>query len=33
MDDAGIDIAVVSVSTPGVRTVDSAKARWIDFTF
>ncbi len=27
MDDAGIDIAVVSLSTPGVHTGDSAKAR------
>jgi aminocarboxymuconate-semialdehyde decarboxylase len=27
MDDAGIDVAVVSLSTPGVHTGDSAKAR------
>jgi aminocarboxymuconate-semialdehyde decarboxylase len=27
MDDAGIDLAVVSLSTPGVHTGDSAKAR------
>lgn len=27
MDDAGIDMAVVSLSTPGVHTGDSAKAR------
>jgi 6-methylsalicylate decarboxylase len=27
MDDAGIDVAVVSISTPGVHTGDSAKAR------
>jgi hypothetical protein len=27
MDDAGIDFAVVSLSTPGVHTGDSAKAR------
>jgi len=27
MDDGGIDIAVVSISTPGVHTGDSAKAR------
>jgi len=27
MDDAGIDVAVVSVSTPGVHTGDSGKAR------
>jgi predicted TIM-barrel fold metal-dependent hydrolase len=27
MDDAGIDLAVVSISTPGVHTGDSAKAR------
>jgi predicted TIM-barrel fold metal-dependent hydrolase len=27
MDNAGIDIAVVSLSTPGVHTGDSAKAR------
>jgi 6-methylsalicylate decarboxylase len=27
MDDAGIDMAVVSISTPGVHTGDSAKAR------
>jgi len=27
MDDAGIDVGVVSVSTPGVHTGDSAKAR------
>jgi 6-methylsalicylate decarboxylase len=27
MDDAGIDLAVVSMSTPGVHTGDSAKAR------
>src|SRR6202030_3034290 len=27
MDDAAIDVAVVSVSTPGVHTGDSAKAR------
>lgn len=26
MDDAGIDVAVVSLSTPGVNTGDSAKA-------
>ena len=27
MDDAGIDVAVVSLSTPGVHTGDSTKAR------
>jgi hypothetical protein len=27
MDDAGIDVAVVSLGTPGVHTGDSAKAR------
>ena len=27
MDDAGIDVAVVSLSTPGVHTGDSVKAR------
>jgi 6-methylsalicylate decarboxylase len=27
MDDAGIDVAVVSLSTPGVHTGDSGKAR------
>ena len=27
MDDAGIDVAVTSLSTPGVHTGDSAKAR------
>jgi 6-methylsalicylate decarboxylase len=27
MDDAGIDVAVLSVSTPGVHTGDSTKAR------
>ena len=27
MDDAGIDVAVVSLSTPGVHTGDSAKTR------
>src|SRR5580692_8321842 len=27
MDDAGIDVAIVSLSTPGVHTGDSAKAR------
>src|SRR5882724_5192904 len=27
MDDAGIDVAVVSLSTPGVHTGDGAKAR------
>jgi hypothetical protein len=30
MDDAGIDVAVVSLSTPGVHTGDSAKARAAD---
>lgn len=27
MDDAGIDVAMISLSTPGVHTGDSAKAR------
>jgi len=27
MDDAGIDVAIVSLSRPGVHTGDSAKAR------
>jgi hypothetical protein len=29
MDDAGIDVGMVSLSTPGVHTGDNAKARYL----